>query len=60
MDLTQTIVALGACTAVLIVAIVLDRRPYRPGKLSYIPLMIVCLAAWLILGRHLLTLIRQG
>jgi len=60
MDLTQTIVALGACTAMLIVAIVLDRRPYRPGKLSYIPLMIVCLAACLILGRHLLTLIRQG
>jgi hypothetical protein len=59
MDLTETIVALGACAALLVVAIVLDRRPYRPGKLNYIPLMIVCLAACLILGRHLLSLIRQ-
>ena len=60
MGLTETTVALGACTALLIVAVVLDRRPYRPGKLNYIPLMIICLAACLILGRHLLTLLRQG
>jgi len=51
---------LGACIAVLIVAVVLDRRPYRPGRLNYIPLMIICLAACLVLGRHLLTLIRPG
>jgi len=60
MDLTETSVALGACIAVLIVAVVLDRRPYRPGRLNYIPLMIICLAACLVLGRHLLTLIRPG
>ena len=42
----------------LIAAGVLDRRPYRPGKFNYIPLMIICLAACLVLGRHLLTLIR--
>jgi hypothetical protein len=42
----------------LIVAILLDRRPYRPGKLNYIPLMIITLGACLVLGRHLLTLIR--
>ena len=59
MDLTETSVALGACVVLLIVAVVLDRRPYRPGKLNYIPLMIICLAACLVLGRHLLTLIRQ-
>jgi hypothetical protein len=58
MNLIETIVALGACTVLLIVAIVLDRRPYRPGKLNYIPLMIVCLAACLVLGRHLLSLTR--
>ena len=58
MDLTETILALSAC-AVLIVALVLDRRPYRPGKPNYIPLMIICRAACLVLGRHLLTLIRQ-
>jgi len=60
MDLTETSVALGACMAVLVVAVVLDRRPYRPGRLNYIPLMIICLAACLVLGRHLLSLIRPG
>jgi hypothetical protein len=60
MDLTETIVTLGVCTVLLIIAVVLDRRPYRPGKFNYIPLMIVCLAACLILGRHLLSLIRPG
>jgi hypothetical protein len=58
MGLTETTVALGACVVVLIVAVALDRRPYRPGKLNYIPLMIICLAACLVLGRHLLTLIQ--
>jgi hypothetical protein len=60
MDLTETIFGLGVCTALLAVAIVLDRRPYRPGKRNYIPLMIICLAAFLVLGRHLLSLIRPG
>ena len=59
MDLIETTLALGACAVLLAVAVVLDRRPYRPGKLSYIPLMIICLAACLVLGRHLLSLIRQ-
>jgi hypothetical protein len=58
MGLSETIVALGACTLLLVVAVLLDRRPYRPGKLNYIPLMILCLAACLVLGRHLLSLIR--
>ena len=59
MDLTETSIALGACAILLIVAVVLDRRPYRPGKFNYIPLMIICLAACLVLGRHLLSLIGQ-
>jgi hypothetical protein len=46
-----------ACLLVLIVAVVLDRRPYRPGKHNYIPIMIIALAASLVLSRHLLTLI---
>ena len=58
MDLIETIIGLTACAVLLIVAILLDRRPYRPGKLNYIPLMIITLAACLVLGRHLLTLIR--
>jgi hypothetical protein len=60
MGLTETVLALGACVVLLVIAVVLDRRPYRPGKLNYTPLMIICLAACLVLGRHLLTLIRPG
>ena len=48
---------MAGCVLVLVVAIILDRRPYRPGKLNYIPVMIIALAAILVLGRHLLALI---
>ena len=48
--------ALGACLLVLIVAVALDRRPYRPGKRNYVPIMIIAVAASLVLGRHLLSL----
>jgi hypothetical protein len=58
MDLIETIIGLAACAVLLIGAILLDRRPYRPGKLDYIPLMIIALAACLLLGRHLVTLLR--
>ena len=58
MSLTATSAALVACALVLAVAIILDRRPYRPGKLNYIPLMIVALAAILVLARHLLALVQ--
>ena len=56
----ETSAAPGACLLVLIVAITLDRRPYHPGKLNYVPIMIVALAASLVLGRHLLTLMAQN
>jgi hypothetical protein len=52
----ETSVALAGCLLVLAVAIVLDRRPYCPGKQNYIPIMIMALAAILVLSRHLLTL----
>jgi hypothetical protein len=51
-----TSAALGASLLVLTGAVVLDRRPYRPGKRNYIPIMIAALAASLVLGRHLLAL----
>ena len=57
MGLTETSIALAACVLVLAAAVILDRRPYRPGKLNYILLMIVALAASLVLARHLLGLI---
>ncbi|MBV8090361.1 MAG: hypothetical protein JO139_12455 [Alphaproteobacteria bacterium] len=58
MGLPETISWLAACLLLLIVAVVLDRRPYRPGKLNYVPLMVIALAGCLVFGRHLLTLIR--
>jgi hypothetical protein len=57
MGLIKTSLAFAACALVLVVAIILDRRPYRPGKFNYIPLMIIALAAILVLGRHLLALL---
>ena len=56
----ETSAALAACLLILTVAVVLDRRPYRPGKRNYIPIMIIALAASLILGRHLLSLMAYG
>jgi hypothetical protein len=57
MGVTETSIGLAVCLAVLAVAIALDRRPYRPGKLNYIPLMMIALAAGMVLGRHLLALL---
>lgn len=57
MGVTETIIALGLCLALLAVAIVLDRRPYRPGKPNFVPLMIIALAAGLVLARHLVALV---
>jgi hypothetical protein len=31
--------------------------PYRPGKRNYVPVMIIALAASLVLGQHLMTLL---
>ena len=57
MGLIETSAALLFCVVVLAVAIILDRRPYHPGKRNYVMLMIITLAASLILTRHLLTLV---
>ena len=57
MGIIETSAALGACLLVLIVTVVLDRRPYRPGKRNHIAIMIIALAASLVLGRHLLSLV---
>ena len=54
--LIETSATLGACLLVLAVAVALDRRPYRPGKRNYVPIMIIAVAASLVLGRHLLSL----
>jgi hypothetical protein len=55
--LTETSIALALCLLVLAITVLLDRRPYRPGKRNFVVLMIIALAASLVLGRHLLTLV---
>jgi hypothetical protein len=57
MGLIETSAALAVCLLLLAIAVVLDRRPYRPGKRNFIWLMIIALAASLVLGRHLLALV---
>ncbi|MGA8758873.1 MAG: hypothetical protein WB611_21690 [Stellaceae bacterium] len=57
MGLIETSAALGLCLLMLAIAVVLDRRPYRPGKRNYIMLMVIALAASLIFARHLLALL---
>lgn len=56
MGVIETSAALAACLLMLAVAVALDRRPYRPGKRNYVPIMIIAVAAILVLGRHLLSL----
>ena len=56
MGVIETSAALAACLLVLMVVVALDRRPYRPGRRNYIPMMIVAVAGILVLGRHLLSL----
>jgi VanZ family protein len=57
MGLVGTSVGLAVCLAVLAAAIILDHRPYRPGRRNYILVMVIALAAGLVLGRHLLALL---
>ena len=57
MGVVETSAALGLSLLLLTVAIVLDRRPYRPGKRNYVPAMIIALTAILVLARHLVGLV---
>jgi hypothetical protein len=57
MGLRETAAGFAACLVALAAAAIVDRRPYRPGKPNLVWLMIVLVAACLILGRHLLTLL---
>jgi hypothetical protein len=45
MGLIETSAALGACLLVLAVGGCPRRRPYRPGKRNYVPIMIIALGA---------------
>lgn len=60
MTFVETSAALGASLFILAAAIVVDRRPHRPGKRNYVPVMIIALAASLVLARHLMTVLTNG
>ena len=57
MGIVETSAALGTCLLVLTVVVLLDYRPYYPGKRNYILVMIIALAASLVLSRHLMSLL---
>jgi hypothetical protein len=38
----------------------IDRHPYRPDERNYVPVTIIALAASLVLGQHLVTLLTNG
>ena len=57
MGLVGTSLALALSLLVLAIVLVLDRRPYRPGKQNFVMLMIIALAASLLFARHLLNLV---
>lgn len=60
MDLTATLVALAVAVVLCGVAIVLDRRPYVPGRIWRFPsrlVMAVSLLAILALAAHLVSLL---
>jgi hypothetical protein len=57
MDLPETVAAWAVASAALVAFILLDRRPYVPGRRSYVPLMFVSLTAWMVLTGHLANLL---
>jgi hypothetical protein len=57
MDLPATVAAWAAASAALVTFILLDRRPYAPGKRNWVPLMILSLTAWMVLTGHLARLL---
>jgi len=57
MDLPETVAAWAVASAALVALILLDRRPYAPGRRNYVPLMMVSLTAWMVLTGHLAKLL---
>jgi hypothetical protein len=58
MDLTATAGALVLCLILLLALVIVDRRPYHPGKLNPIPLMVIVAIACIVLGKRLIDLLR--
>jgi hypothetical protein len=59
MEFWETLAGLGAALAVLGFAIWQDRRPWKPGKANWIPLMIFSMVGVLAFAAHLGALLLQ-
>jgi hypothetical protein len=57
MDLPETAAAWAVASAALVAFVLLDRRPYAPGRRNYVPLMMLSLTAWMVLSGHLARLL---
>jgi hypothetical protein len=57
MELPETVAAWAVASAALVTCVLLDRRPYVPGRRSYVPLMFLSLTAWMVLTGHLARLL---
>ena len=53
MELPETIAATAAAALVLGFALWQDRRPWRPGRANWVPLMIVAAVATIVFAIHL-------
>jgi hypothetical protein len=57
--LDQTIAGLAAALAILGFALWQDRRPWRPGKANWVPLMILATIGVLVFAAHLAALLLE-
>jgi hypothetical protein len=53
MEFSETLGGLAVGLVALGLALWQDRRPWRPGKFNWVPLMIVGLVATIVFGIHL-------
>lgn len=59
MDFNETLAGLAVFGTLLAVAIVQDRRPYTPGRLNWVPPMMIGLVGTLLFAAHLATLLKS-
>jgi hypothetical protein len=59
MGLIETIAGIAGFGTLLVVGVIRDRRPYHPGKMNWIPAMMIGLIGAVIFAMHLATLLRE-
>src|SRR5258708_1209772 len=59
MGLWETIIGFAAFGSLLVVGVVQDRRPYAPGRLNWVPAMMIGLIGAIVFAIHLAALLRH-